>query len=299
MPTKSQLLRDKVRVVVLDIDDSSVGLAESAKLGVKLRQKVESLLSEGGVDVIDRNLAASLQKEIMLAEMKGQHEYKGPEVADYGVNGNVIAVNFSSSYSKASSWVDKKGETHRTPPKCRYSIEFEGYLKVHALPSLQLVDTIKLTDTESRSHELEGYSTGRCPNYSKKQLNGLVAQAAVDAVVESTVEIKNNFAPLGYITEARSNDGNNIFKITMGKLVGVQQGQNVNVFQFFKNEDILTGETNIEETKLVSGIVSNKVGNKYAWIIVDDAEKAKRIRLGDAVKVHYENNWFDNMKNAF
>lgn len=298
MPTQSQLSRERVRVVVLDINDSSVKLAKQAKLGVKLRQKVESLLSESGVDVIDRKLAATLQKEIKLAEMKGMHDYKGPEVADYGITGNVIAVNFSSSYSKASTWVDKDGKSHYTPPRCRYSIEFEGALSVHELPSLRLVDTIKLTDTEHKSREATGYSSS-CSNFGGKQLRGLVAKAGIEAVDESKVDIKNNFAPTGFITEARSNGSDSIFKITMGKLVGVKEGQAVNVIQFFRNEDALTGRTNIEETKLVGAVVTNKVGNKYAWIIVDDDEKAKRIRLGDTVKAYFENGWLDKIKSAF
>ena len=298
MPTKSQLSRNRARVVVLDIDDSTVDLARESNLGVVLRQKIEGLLAEGGVDVIDRKLAATLKKEIMLAELKGKHDYKGPEVADYGVIGNVITVNFSSSYIKASSWVDKKGKSHYSPARCRFSVQFEGHLKVHALPSLRLIDTIKINETESRSQEVTGYSS-RCQNYDKNALKSFVAQTAIKAVRDSKVELKNNFPPRGYITEARINDDDNIFKTTMGRLAGIKEGQTVNVFQFFNNENALTGEINIEESKLVSAIVSNNMGDSYSWVIVEDAEKAKRIRLGDEVKVHFEDGWIDAIKKVF
>lgn len=299
MPSKAQLARDKARVVVLDINEGSNDLAKKSKLGVTLRQKIESLLGEGGVDVIDRKLAATLQKEIMLAEMKGKHDYKGPEVADFGVTGNVVAVNFSTSYSKASTWVDKEGKSHYSPPRCSYSIQFEGDLKVHALPSLRLIDTIKLKETESQSYSLENRYASSCPKYSNEQLTGLITEAGIKAVVDAEVDLKNNFAPQGYITEARINDDDNIFKITMGAQAGVKEGQAVDVIQFFNNEDLLTGETNVEESVLVNAIVSNNVGNEYAWIIVDDAEKADRVRLGDAVKVRFEDGWFKKLKKAF
>lgn len=299
MPSKAQLSRDRARVVVLDIDDDSIDLAKQSRLGVALRQKIESLLGGGGVDVIDRKLAATLQNEIMLAEMKGKYDYKGPEVADFGVTGNVIAVNYSTSYSKASTWVDKEGESHYSPPRCSYSIQFEGDLKVHALPSLRLVDTIKLDETERQSVSLEGRYSRSCPKYPNEQLRGLVTEAGISAVSEAEVDLKNNFAPQGYITEARSNDDDHIFKVTMGRQAGLEEGQSVDIIQFYNNQDLLTGETSIEETKLVNAVVSNNVGSEYAWIVVDDAEKSDRIRLGDAVKVRYEDGWFQKLKKVF
>jgi hypothetical protein len=299
MPSKAQLARDRARVVVLDIDDDSIELAKKFNLGVTLRQKIESLLAEGGVDVIDRKLAVTLQKEIMLAEMKGKHGYKGPEVADFGITGNVVVVNYSTSYSKASTWIDKEGKSHYTPPRCGYAIQFEADLKVHELPSLRLVDTIKLDETARQSISLEGRYASSCPKYNNEQLRGLVAEAGISAVGEAEVDLKNNFAPQGYVTEARSNDDDNIFKVTMGRQAGLEEGLLVDVIQFYSNEDLLTGETSIEETKLVNAIVSSNVGSEYSWIIVDDAEKAERIRLGDAVKVRYEDGWFQKLKKAF
>lgn len=299
MPSKTQLSRDRARVVVLDISDDDIKLAKNSSLGITLRKKIEVTLAEAGIDVIDRKLASALKKELMLAEMKGVHEYKGPEVADYSITGDVIAVNFSSSYTKASTWVDKKGKSHYSPPRCRYSVELEGHLKIHALPSLRMVETIKLKETESRSHEVTSRYSGKCPAYSQAQLNNLVTETGIEAIKDSEVKLKNNFAPQGYITEARFNDDINIFKITIGNLVGIKEGQIANVIQLFKNEDILTGKTNIEETKIASALVSNNVGNKYSWIIIDDADKAKKIRLGDTVKIHFENSWFTKLKNVF
>ena len=190
--------------------------------------------------------------------------------------------------------VDKKGESHYSPPRCRYSIQFEGHLKIHALPSLRVVDAIKLDESESRSHEVSNSYSRSCPEYSKEQLQSLIAETGIEAINDSAIDLKNNFAPQGYVTESRLYDGKNIFKITIGEQVGVKEGQAAHVIQFFKNEDALTGEISIEELRLVSAIVSNNVGRKYAWIIIDDEEKTKRIRLGDAVKIHFEGSWLSS-----
>ena len=143
MPTKAQIKGAKTRVIVLEVDVSSADIAKKAKLGKVIRNKTESLLSDAGVKVVDRKLAKKLQKEIQLAEIKGNHGYKGPEIADFSVTGQVVFSNFSTRYSAASRWVDKKGKAHYVPAKCHYKAEIEATLKIHALPSLDLVDTIK------------------------------------------------------------------------------------------------------------------------------------------------------------
>ncbi|NOZ36706.1 MAG: hypothetical protein GXP11_01300 [Gammaproteobacteria bacterium] len=305
MPSEAQLNGAKTRVIVMDIDDDNVSVAKNAKLGTAISNKIENLLSDTGVEVVDRKLASKLQKEIQLAELKGRHDYKGPEVADFSVTGKIITANFTQTYYAAKSSVDDKGNRYYTPPSCSYAISIEATLKVHALPSLNLIDTITITDTKSKSQELSnhGYShynsIHQCPPYNKAQLESLVDAAGSDAVYESKVKLKNNFAPRGYITDYRVNDGKNIFKITMGKLAGVKEGQEVDIIQTFKNEDQLTGKTNFEERKLVDGSVSNQIGKKYAWIVIDDVEKAKRVHLGDTVKVHFKDSILDEVKKLF
>ena len=305
MPTKAQINGAKTRVIVLNIDDESVDIAKKSKLGTVIRNKTESLLFDAGVDVVDRNLALSLKKEIQLAEVKGDYSYKGPQIADFSVTGKIITTNFTQRYSAPSKWTDKKGKVHYVPAKCHYKVSMEATLKIHSLPSLNLVDTISITDSENKTQDLSGisfrqfYANKQCPKYSDAQLNSLIAASGSDAVIESKVQLKNNFSPRGYITEHRVNDDKSIFKISMGRIAGVKEGQEVNIIQMFNNENELTGETNIEERKLSGGAVSNIVGEKYAWIVIDENEKANRVRLGDTVKVHFEDSMFDNIKKMF
>ncbi|VAW59119.1 hypothetical protein MNBD_GAMMA08-595 [hydrothermal vent metagenome] len=302
MPTKAQLSGAKIRVIVFDADDSNVGLAKSSKIGSAISNKVENLLSETGVEIVDRKLAAKLQKEIQLAELKGRRDYKGPEVADFSITGKVVTANFTQTYSAASNWVDDKGKSHYTPPSCKYSVSVEATLKVHALPSLQPVDTITITDTESKSQDLDGhsyrhyYKSHTCPKYNKVQLDSLVIAAGSDAVYESKVQLQNNFAARGYITEHRAKEGKHIFKITMGKQAGVKEGQEVDIIQVFINDNQLTGEASMEESKLMEGEVSNQIGNNYAWITISDEILAKRVRLGDVVKVRFTDSMLDQFK---
>ncbi|VAW65183.1 hypothetical protein MNBD_GAMMA11-175 [hydrothermal vent metagenome] len=305
MPSKAQISGAKARVVVLDIDDQAVAIAKTANLGVVIRNKVESLVADAGAETVDRKLAMKLQEEIQLAEVKGNRNYKGPEIADFSITGKVVTTEFTQSYSAASSWVDDKGKRHVTPAKCTYRAAIEATLKVHALPSLNLLDTISITDSESRTQDLSGhsyrhyYTSQTCPKYTQAQLSSLIGAAGADAVVESKVQIKSNFSPRGYITEYRVAKDRNIFKITMGKLAGVKEGMKVDVIQMFHDENALTGETNLEERKLTEGAVSNIVGQKYSWIVIDDASMAGRIRLGDTVKVRFEDSFLDEIKKIF
>jgi len=305
MPTKSQINGAKPRVVVLDINDHAVNIAKSAKLGTVIRNKIESLVSDAGAETVDRKLALKLQEEIQLAEVKGNHNYKGPEIADFSVTGKIITTEFTQTYSAASSWVDDKGKRHVTPAKCTYKVSIEATLKVHAMPSLNLVDTISITDSESRTQDLSGhsyrhyYTNHSCPKYTPAQLSSLIGAAGSDAVIESKVQLKSNFSPRGYITEYRVAKDKNIFKITMGKLAGVKEGMKVDIIQMFHDENALTGETNLEERKLTEGEVSNIVGQKYAWVVIDDADIAPRIRLGDIVRVRFEDSFFDEIKKVF
>lgn len=298
MPTKAQLNGAKTRVIVFGIDDKDVRLAKKAKLGAAVGNKIEAILADTGVELVDRNLAKKLQKEISLAELKGNTGYKGPEVADFSVTGKIISTNFSQQYIAASSWVDTKKVVHRVPARCKYVVTIEGSLKVHALPSLSMVDTITFKDTETLSQNLTGTSYGRyyrsksCPTYNSTQINSLAAAAAIDAINSSKNDLKNNFSPRGYVTEYRAKEDKHIIKITIGKKAGVKEGLDVQILQSFTNEDQLTGRSNTEERVLVDGAVSNQVGNNYAWIVIDDPKKASQIRLGDTVKVRYASGWW-------
>ena len=298
MPTKAQLNGAKTRVIVFGIDDKDVSLARRAKLGAAISNKIETILADTGVELVDRNLAKKLQKEISLAELKGNSDYKGPEVADFSITGKIISTNFSQKYTAASSWVDTKKVVHRVPARCKYTVQLEGSLKVHALPALRMVDTITIKDIESQTQDLTGssyyqyYRNKSCPTYNSTQISSLASAAAIDAINSSKNNLKNNFSPRGYVTEYRAKEDKHIIKITIGKKAGVKEGQEVQILQSFTNEDQLTGRSNIEERVLVKGAVSNQVGNNYAWIVVDDPKKANRIRLGDTVKVRYASGWW-------
>ena len=298
MPTKTQLNGAKTRVIVFGIEDGDVNLAKRAKIGAAISNKIETILSDTGVEIVDRKLAIKLQKEINLAEIKGNNGYKGPELADFSVTGKIISTNFKEQYIAASSWVDTKKVVHKTPARCKYVVELEGSLKVHALPSLNMVDTITIKDTETQTQDLTGttyrryYRNKSCPKYNRTQINSLASSAALDAINSSKNNLKNNFSPRGYVAEYRAKEDRHIIKITIGKHSGVKEGQDVEIIQSYKNEDQLTGRSNTEERKLVGGTVSNQVGQKYAWIEIDDPKKANQIRLGDTVKVHYANGWW-------
>ncbi len=298
MPTKAQLNGVKPKVIIFSLEDGDVELAKKAKIGAAVSNKIETILADTGVEIVDRNLAIKLQKEISLAEIKGNHGYKGPEVADFSVSGKIISTNFSQVYVAPKSvtrMVNKKLITEYIPARCEYSVKVEGTLKVHALPSLSIVDTIAIKGYGGKTQDLEGssyrhYSIRKsCPTLNSRQMNSLASTAGLNSLNRSKIDLQNNFSPRGYVTEYRVKDDKHIIKITIGKLAGLKDGQDVEIIQSFKSEDQLTGKSTTEEKLLVKGSVSNQVGQSYAWIVIYDQKKAKQIRLGDIVKVRYAN----------
>lgn len=299
MPTKAQLSGEKARVIVLDIEDGDINLAKKAKVGAVISNKIETILADTGVEIIDRKLASKLQKEINLAEIKGNHDYKGPQLADFGITGKITSTTYSQQYIAASSWTDSKKKVHKTPARCKYFIKLEGTLNVHALPSLNMIDTIVIKDSNSLSQELTGsalYQFTRkksCPGLDMAQINGLTSATGLSALNSSKIDLQNNFSPRGYVSEYRAKEDKHIIRISIGQTSGIKENQGVEIIQTFKYEDQLTGKTNTEERKLSDGSVSNQIGKKHAWIIVDEPEKASQIRLGDTVKVRYANGFFN------
>ena len=221
MPTEAQLSGKKTRVVVFALDDNSVKLARHSNIGDLIGNKVEDVLSRAGVEIVDRKLAKKLQKELVLAEVKGKRQYKGPELADYSFTGKVVSVAYGETFTEAKSWIDKKGKERHTPASCGYNVRLEATLQIHSLPSLDLVDTITIADSETQTQPVKNngrryYSSKKCPTYSETQIGGIVSIASTDAVNNSVTDLKNIFAPRGYVTEYRKDEDKNIYKITIG-----------------------------------------------------------------------------------
>jgi hypothetical protein len=88
-------------------------------------------------------------------------------------------------------------------------------------------------------------------------------------------------------------DKNVIFKVMVGKAHGASSQDKLTFYTVRKNENRLTKKVEFEEVPLTTGVLSDQITDDYAWIVPDDLNKARQIRLGDFVKVVYKKGLFD------
>lgn len=288
MPTKAELGSKNSRVVIFAADDSAINLAKSASAGHTLSSELTKHVSVTGAEIVDRNIAKQLQKEISLAELKGNNDYKGPNVADYAISGKVSTASVGKSFSERRTWKDKKGKWHTIPAKCTYRAKVNATMSIYKLPSLQFSKAINVEGSVSASEETRN---SNCP-YPRSAQESLVRDAASSAVKKARIGFQNYFAPKAYVLERRVKEDKNIFKISKGKAYGFTPDSEISFYQAEIANNPLTGEESIEEAVIAKGTISDRVGEKHAWIVVDD-ETANLIKLGDYVKVKYEKNWYE------
>ncbi len=287
MPTPEQVRAGRTKVVVLDVDDQSVR-GRFPDAGLLKARKLEEVLSEGGTEVVDRSLASRLRQELSLAEVRGesQNVYTGPDVAHFAIRGFLTDVGASSRYTSPSEVCDKKGKCTYIKATCAYSGNASGGIRVYELPSLRQVANFNL---KGSTYSSEG---GYCRN-DFNTLGAVMRGAVEDAVYDNRVELKNLFAPKGYVSEKRILDRRVIFKVMLGRSSGVNPGDRVTFFTLRKKENRLTKKLEYEEQTLTTGVVSDKVADELAWVLPDDLPKAEQIRLGDYARVQYRKGFFD------
>ena len=288
MPSKAALLGAKSRVIILNLEDKKWPGA-----GEEVADKVaQQLNSTKNVQIVDRSLASSLGKEIELAEMKGRTGYKGQDVADFAITGKVIGGGAGIKFTAASTWKDDKGEYHTSPATCTTSGQVAFSLKIVQMPSLEV---IKIIDQKANASSIQDATWGGCSPLTQGAANGIVSAAIGNAIQKAHTELKNQFAPSGYVIDHRKHDKDNIFKATLGSTSGAKEGLSVEFIRNVQDKNALTGQTTIEQVKIAEGIISDQIGSNFSFLIVKDAAKANKILLGEKVQVKFEDSFMDGL----
>lgn len=309
MPSKDNLSGEEPKIVVFALDENENKIAESAKLGESMANDIENILSKNNLgQIVDRKAALKLEKEIALAEMKKTGSYKGPIIADYAISGAISNAGFTSKYSAGFFYPNPRtGDIITVPPKYTYSTDVNGNLKIYELPSLTVVQTIEFSNNKSRSENAAqdgGLSLGSLQVGGKKveaakNDDNLMRKTANEAVSDIEVDIKNFFAKKGYILEKRVYGKKAIFKISLGIIDGLKQGDKFEIIGKYENQNDLTEESEIERRIITTGTVTDRIDPKTSWVVIDDIKKLDSIRLGDAVKITYEKSSFTKINKFF
>lgn len=262
---------DVSKVVIFDVDTSKSTTADRAQAGEPIRFTIDGYLNDAGAELVDRTLALELKDEVLRAEMDGAGSYRGAPVANYAIKTTVTQASFGSSFTEASSWIDKKGKRHTSPPKCNYSSKVDVSIDVYTVPELNRVKSFRGQGSESSSEETRN---SNCP------ANGgnLVRAAAQDSVYEVQEELKAFFSPTGYVLEGyKTSEGKFVLKTSLTSDLGAKAGGNVRLVNVTADGDRYpVGEGRIGDPVVRSG----------AFVVVDD-EVISKVRVGDEVRIDH------------
>jgi len=288
----------------LNFNNRDSEIARRSNLGNSLAVATENFLSESKlVNLQDRKAFKKLEQEIALAEMSGTGNYKGPVSADYAISGDVSLADFQHKFiSSKPSYNPQTGALTMSPAKNKYTATFTGNVKIYELPSLNVTEVIPITGKKVRMDDAVVNRSWLINSKidtttMKKEDHDLIRKAAVVALERNKHVLKNVFSSLrrGYILEKRSNGKKVIFKVSLGNRSGLKLGQKVNVYSREEVENPITEEVTIEQMQLGEAVVTNKITDRYAWILVKDKNLAARLKIGDYVTVVFNKDFWNNL----
>jgi len=292
MPSVDMVKGKKPKVVIFPLDNQNINIAKKVNLGSVLAVNIENILTEDKlVDLIDRNSAKKLKKEIQLSEIHGNKTYKGPIVASLAVGGVMNKAEFAKQHTAARHKFDFINMAYEyAAPMNTYKATVGGNIKIYEIPSLRVIRTISFDHVKTYIENVEK------ENYNKEDTRKtelyLLKQAAQEAVKKVKIDLKNIFARKGYILEKRKLRNSYIFKINLGSDDGMQKGNRFNLLTKIEEANALTEETEITEVKLYKGKITNKINKKSCWIKIKNKKIAQKIRLGDFIQIEYKKGWF-------
>ncbi len=292
MPSKQALKGEKVKVVITSIDDSGFNEARSANLGKALMRMIETKIAKDkAIEVLDRSATQKFEDEMRLSEMNGvvSEDNIILDSADYAISGELKNASFTSRFVQARQWTDDKGKVYVTPAHYVYTAEVDGQIKIYALPSMRIEKIIPFSDNKSRNEDSKFLGKRAYVDH------GLLNKAAEDAIHGARIELKNFFAPKGYIIEARELDGDKIVKISLGSQDGIKEGDELEIFTKKRVQNLLTEDESIESHRIARAKISDKIQKRSAWAEIEDELDGDEIHLGDEVKVLYTKGFMDYM----
>lgn len=290
MPSKEEIKSGKTKVVLTRIDDRDFQLARQANLGQSLLVELERELSQSGtVEVLDREISRKFENEIRLSELDEDSQMSELElsVAKYAISGSLSNAQFTSRFTQTLRWYDKEGRVHVIPAHYSYTASVSGILKVYAIPSMKILKTIEFSDNTSRREDSRFLGN----NHRPLDVQGMINKAGRSAIHSTRHAFKNFLAPKGYIMEQRDDGSTSIVHVSIGSAYGLETGEDVEIFTVRSTTNPFTDEQEVQSVKIADGIISNKLTEDRAWIIIEN--KTQEIKIGDYIKATYSKEFAD------
>ncbi len=279
MPTEEELILRKPRVAILPLellrDQSDISSKLAKSLEPAIRSELESALNEGGnVTLLDRNLAQRLQGALAEYEKKKGETPAAFQQADYLLIGNVDLTAIDNEHKAEAK--TSKGKI--LPGLCITEANVSGVLKVYDILNNTIEDIEEINGRKRNAKEAKA-----CARIDEKVARQYYQQATQDAVEGSNRFLKKLFAPIGYISEKRSNGKDWIFKVrTLGD--SMSRYKVVNLYRWEQSRDQLTEEKSKQLLSIGEARVTDQFGEDFIWIQIKDKSIANRIKIGHVVK---------------
>lgn len=285
-----ELRQAKQKVAVFAHDEADSPMTKSVNVKGAMEAQIEAYVQKAGMEIVSRRQS---ERQAVAEESRmykflnaGEGRYTGPKDATWVVMGIVTSIDAAGEYV-----APVKMEKYTQPAKCNYTATLTGTLRVYNVADARVVSTVNLHGTGSRSVDTTSASCAVTSNVLP-----LVRGASEDALERQRAELQTLFSQRGYVVDKRVSKKTTIFKVSLGKLDGLEPGSKVEIFTRFLSTDQLTGKARAEERKIADGKVTDFVNEDAAWIIVNVAAEGERIRAGDHVKVIWDEGMLDRFR---
>ena len=275
-------LRDKKqKAAVFAYEETSSNYTKNVNVKGVAVNRIEDFLQKAGLELVSRrgDERRLLEEETKLYKFfAGSGQYTGPTNSDYTVMGVLTSVDSSGTYRAPYTFQNVK-----IPAKCQYSATVTGALRVYSVDEGKILQAINLRGNSSRE---EDTTSSNCTVTTN--ILPLVRNAVEEALNSQRPQLQNIFSQKGFVVDKRVNKNDKkdmIFRVSLGKNDGLEQGTKLEVYTRFLYQDRMVGESRADERKVADGEVTDYVGDDYAWISVSNTEEANKIKLGDHVKV--------------
>lgn len=277
-------LKAEQRIVMLPFEYAE---PHHDKIAYTTYSNLEQALMSSGNSLIERDIAAKMRDELLVAEKTGKYRTSGLQSADIAIMAKVVKGGVSSSFSERDSWRDKDGDTHVTPASCSFEGNVTLHVRVYRLPEMVQVGTYQFDGSQSSSTET---SNSRCP-ISDAEATSLLKSAGAVAVREHQYKLLNMLVPPFFVIERRQAPGQKneaLFRTTISSAKGAKQGVKVNFFRRELKMNPLTNEQRIEEILLTEGTITKDIDGNGSYVLVKDESAINKLQLGDVVKIEHD-----------
>ena len=282
-PSKQELRKRSDSIVVVDRPAPGLDESELASARVQVRRHLEGIAADSGAIVIDRSLQEldAIRTEGVLSELDGDDsDVSGADLA--------LASRFST-YRYRASWKpplkflwQSAEDVAGKPGTCTHQVEVELDVQV---VEIGRNDRVKRTFALAHAREQKSRDVDSSCPIAPVTLSVLFENALDEALTCLDLPLGTMLLPRGHVIAHRkaAEAERHIYKITLGAEQGIEEGDPVEIRREQRAESP-SGEITRSERLLTTGIVTDQVMKKAAWVAADPARAEGEILDGDIVR---------------